>query len=121
MCRRPFMRCRIIPILVVLAWSSYTACQQPSQSNKVSYEGQTVAAVDLIANPTISVESLRPLVQQSAGEAYSASKIESTIAALRQTGRFNKVEVDVKPDPGGLHVTFVLEPVFYLGIFDFPG
>jgi outer membrane protein insertion porin family len=115
------MRYWIISILVVLAGASYVQCQQAGESNKVSYEGQKVAAVDLVANPKISVESLRPLVQQKTGEPYSGSKVENTISALRGTGRFSKVEVEVKPDPGGLHVTFTLEPALYFGVFDFPG
>src|SRR5262249_38983718 len=32
-----------------------------------------------------------------------------------------RVEVEVKPDPGGLHLTFILEPALYLGVFDFTG
>jgi outer membrane protein insertion porin family len=115
------MCCRVISILVVLAGSSYVQCQQADKSNKVSYEGQKVAAVDLVANPKISIESLRPLVQQKTDEPYSDSKVGSTISALRRTGRFSNVEVDVKPDPGGLHVTFTLEPALYFGVFDFPG
>jgi outer membrane protein insertion porin family len=115
------MRRWIIPILVVFAWPSYTRCQQTDQSNKVSYEGQEVVVVDLIANPNISVESLQPLVQQRAGEPYSGSKVDGTIAALRATGRFSNVEVDVKPDRGGLRLAFVLEPALYFGIFEFPG
>ena len=58
------MRCWIISILVVLAGASYVRSQQASESDKVSYEGQKVAAVDLLANPKVSVESLRPVVQQ---------------------------------------------------------
>jgi outer membrane protein assembly factor BamA len=119
--RPPCMRCWIISILVVLAGSWYVQCQQAVESNKSSYEGQKVAAVDLVANPTISVESLRPLVQQKTGEPYSGSKVDSTVSALRGTGRFSKIEVEVKPDPGGLHVTFTLEPALYFGVFDFPG
>src|SRR6266581_1515601 len=115
------MRSWVIPILVVFAWSSFTRSQQTSQSNKVSYEGQKVTAVELVANPKISVESLRPLVQQRAGEPYSSAKVAATISALQGTGRFSKVEVDVKPDPGGLSVTFILEPALYFRIFDFPG
>jgi len=115
------MRTWLILILVAFGWPSYTRCQQASQNNKVSYEGQKVAAVELVANPKISVESLRPLVQQPAGEPYSSSKVADTISALQGTGRFSKVEVDVKPDSGGLHVTFTLEPALYFGIFDFPG
>ena len=115
------MRFWTISTLVVFATTSCIQGQQASQSNKVSYDGQKVATVELVANPKISVESLRPLVQQKIDEPYAASKIESTISALRGTGRFSNVEVDVKPDPGGLRVTFTLEPALYFGIFDFPG
>ena len=54
------------------------------------------------SNPIISVESLRSWVQQKVDEPYSAAKIENTISALRETGRFSPVEVDVKLDYGGL-------------------
>src|SRR6266571_2290366 len=117
------MRWWLFPIFVALAeLSPLVECQaQGTQSNKVSYEGQKVAAVDLIANPKISVDSLRPLVQQKSGEGYSGSKVGNTISALRGTGRFSKVEVEVEPDPGGLRITFTLEPALYFGVFDFPG
>src|SRR6266853_2504369 len=112
------MRWWAFPILVALAGSSHLECQE---SSKVSYDGQRVAAVDLVANPKISVDSLRPLIQQKADEAYSTPKVEGTMSALKETGRFRKVEVDVKPDPGGLRVTFTLEPALYFGMFQFPG
>jgi outer membrane protein insertion porin family len=115
------MRSWVILIFVGFGWPLCTQCQQTSQSNKVSYEGQKVAAVELVANPKISVESLLTLVQQPSGEPYSSSKVAGTISALQGTGRFSKIEVDVKPDTGGLHVTFILEPALYFGIFDFPG
>jgi outer membrane protein insertion porin family len=115
------MRAWVILALVVFGRPSHTECQQSSQSNKVSYEGQNVAAVELVANPRVAVQSLRPLVQQHPGEPYSDAKVADTISALQETGRFNKVEVDVKPDPAGLQVTFTLEPALYFGIFDFPG
>jgi len=115
------MRFWTISIVVVVATTSYIQGQQATQSNKVSYEGQKVATVELVANPKISVDSLRSLVQQKIDEPYSTSKIEATISALRGTGRFSNVEIDVKPEPGGLRVTFTLEPALYFGIFDFPG
>ena len=107
--------------LVVFATTSCIQGQQASQSNKVSYDGHKVATAELVANPKISVDSLRSLVQQKIYEPYAASKIESTISGLRGTGRFSSVEVEVKPDPGGLRVTFTLEPALYFGLFDFPG
>ena len=115
------MRYLIISILLVLTETSYSQVQQSSQSNPISYEGQSVAAVDLTADPKISVESLRPLVQQKPDEPYSGSKVQSTIASLKATGRFTNVDVEVKPDAGGVHVTFTLEPALYFGVFDFPG
>ena len=112
------MRWWALPIFVALAGSSHLECQQ---SSKVSYDGQRVAAVDLVVDPKISVDSLRSLVQQKADAAYSTARVEGTISALKQTGRFSKVEVDVTPGPGGLRVTFTMEPALYFGIFQFPG
>src|SRR6266852_8792975 len=112
------MRWWALSIFVPLAGSSYLECQQ---SSKVSYDGQRVTAVDLVANPKISIDSLRSLVQQKPDEAYSTPKVEATMSALTETRRFSKVEVDVKPDPGGLRVTFTLEPALYFGICQFPG
>ena len=115
------MRWWVLSIFVASAGLSHVECQQVTQSSKVSYDGQQVAAVDLVANPRVSVDALRPLVQQKAGETYSTSKVGSTISALKGTGKFSKVELDVKPDPGGLHLTFTLEPALYFGVFQFPG
>jgi outer membrane protein assembly factor BamA len=85
------MRCWIISMLVVLGGSSCVHSQQVGQSSKVSYEGQKVGAVELIADPKISIESLQPLVQQKTGEPYSSHKVEATVFVLRQTSHFTKV------------------------------
>src|SRR5499433_1331263 len=115
------MRCWMISMLLLFSGSSYIHSQQTRASDKVSFEGQKVAAVDLIANPRISLETLRRLVQQPTGEPYSGSKVEASVSALRATGRFTSIAVDVKPDPDGLHLSFILEPALYFGVFDFPG
>src|SRR5437762_11043614 len=60
-------------------------------------------------------------MKQRTGEPNSNVRNANTISALQETGRFSKVEVDVRPDPGGLHVTFTLEPALYFGILEFPG
>ena len=113
------MRCWVMLILAGFGWPSHTRCQQTI--DEVAYEGQRVASVEIVANPKIPVESWRRLVQQQAGEPYASSKVAGTISALQETRRFNKVEVEVRPDPGGLQVIFVVEPSFYFGNFDFPG
>jgi outer membrane protein insertion porin family len=37
------------------------------------------------------------------------------------TGEFSSVRVQVSPENGGLRLTFVLEPAYYLGLVQFPG
>ncbi|HXT23821.1 MAG TPA: POTRA domain-containing protein [Candidatus Eisenbacteria bacterium] len=113
------MRSWVMLILAGFGWPSHAGCQQTSDPG--AYEGQRVASVEIVANPKISVEFLRPLVQQRAGEPYVTSKVAGTISTLQATRRFNKVEASVKPDPGGLQVTFILEPAIYFGLFEFPG
>jgi outer membrane protein insertion porin family len=90
--------------------------QQP-----ISYEGERVAFVDLVARPGVDVESLRPLILQKAEEAYANEKIQSSVAALGRTGQFSKVEVEVTPEAAGLRVVFVMQPAFYIGMIYFPG
>ncbi len=83
------------------------------------YDGQTVTAIDLIANPHRDVEPLRAYVSQKAGQPYSQEAVESSIAVLQQRGNFEKVSVNVVPDISGLRLNFILEPAYYLGTVDF--
>jgi len=85
------------------------------------YEGQSVVAVDLIANPHRDVEPLRPLLVQQEHHPYSQANVEASIAALEQKGGFPRVTVNVLPEPDGLRLNFLLEPAYYIGIVDFPG
>jgi len=115
------MRSWLIGILVVVVALSRLQGQQAAQSPEISYEGQKVATVELVANPKIATDSLQSLVQQQAGQPYSSAQVEASIGALKGTGRFTKVELLVKPEAGGLRLTFILEPAFYFGILEFPG
>lgn len=87
----------------------------------ISYEGQPVAEVILIARPTVNVDAFQKLLVQHGGEPYSDEKVQKTIAALQATGQFSKVEVNVTPEADGLHVELLLEPAYYLGMLYFPG
>jgi len=79
---------------------------QPSLTGpQASYDGQTVTAVDLIANPHRNLEPLRSSVAQKAGQPYSQADVQASIAALEQAGGFEKVTVDVIPDISGLRLT----------------
>src|SRR2546426_3499969 len=111
------MRWLTLIFVVLFLYSNNSVAQTP----QISFEGQPVGTVDLVANPKIDVEDLQPLVEQKSGQPYSNEKIQASVAALNRTGMFSKVEVDVKPEAAGLHVRFVLEPAFYYGVIDFPG
>ncbi len=102
--------------LVSAGWSQLSV-QEP----RPVYEGQNVAAIDLIGNPHRDVEPLRTLISQKTGQPYSQANVEASIAALRDTGQFPKVAVNVVPAPSGLRLNFLLEPAFYLGIVKFSG
>jgi outer membrane protein insertion porin family len=85
------------------------------------YDGQNVAAVELAGHPDLNSSEYAPLLQQKAGQPFSESKIQQTVAALKLKGSFKAVRVRVEPEADGLRVIFVLEPAIYFGIYDFPG
>lgn len=83
------------------------------------YEGQTVTAIDLVANPHRDTEPLRSVITQTIGQPYSHDKIAESVLALEKAGKFPKVAAQVTADPSGLRVSFILEPAYRLGIVDF--
>ena len=116
MVERVHLRGFLLLLFAVGAWAQIAV-----QAPQPVYDGQAVGAIDLIGNPHRVVEAFRPLVEQKAGEPYSQSKVEASIAALKHTGQFPKVEVNIVPDPAGLRLNFLLEPAYYLGMINFPG
>jgi len=105
----------------ILLFAPLACGQLAPQGPQAVYDGQTVVALDLIGNPHRDLEPYRQLVVQKAGEPYAQEKVQSSIAALEHTGQFPKVQVTVVPDPSGLHLNFLLEPAYYLGVIKFPG
>ncbi|MFY9528146.1 MAG: POTRA domain-containing protein, partial [Candidatus Acidiferrales bacterium] len=69
-----------------------------------------MAVVDLSASPDVSPEPLRPLIEQESGQPFSTAKIEASVDALKRTGRFTDVRVQVEPVAEGLRVFFVMLP-----------
>jgi outer membrane protein assembly factor BamA len=112
------MRCFGLSLVFFVAscWAQLTV-QRPEEI----YNGQNVSAVDLIGNPHRDMEPLRSKVKQKAGQPYSQEKVQESIEALKATGKFPKVEVNVVPDLAGLRLNFLLEPAYYLGMVTFPG
>jgi outer membrane protein insertion porin family len=121
----PRSRFPIFPLALfsLLILSAFFPARLPAQQARqpASYEGEKVAFVDLVVRPGMDVEALRSLILQKAGEPYSNEKVQSSIATLKQTGRFSKVDIEVIPEAGGLRVAFVAQPAFYIGMIYFPG
>ncbi len=86
-----------------------------------SYEGQRVTTVELAGQPDLDTSKLKPLLQQRDGEPFSQEKVDASIAALKKTGRFQDVTLEVRPDANGVRVLMILQPAIYFGIYDFPG
>src|SRR5437867_2409749 len=91
------------------------------QTEILSYEGQDVSAVELAGRPDLNVAEFMRLVPQRPGEPFSANKIEQSIAALKATGRFQDIQLDLRPEQNGVVVIFVLQPAVYFGMYQFPG
>jgi outer membrane protein insertion porin family len=86
-----------------------------------SYEGQPVVSLEFAGRPDLDSQTLLPLLTQREGEAFSQARIDESIAALKQSGQAKEVELEIRPQPGGIHVLFVLQPAIYFGIFEFSG
>jgi outer membrane protein assembly complex protein YaeT len=85
----------------------------------ISYEGQQVSSVDIAGRPDLNVRQLRSVIAQPTDAPYSKAKIDETIAALRKATNSKDVQLEVRPQPNGLQILFVLQPAYYFGIFDF--
>lgn len=120
--------------LLLLTMVSRIPAQVPSQSAKQSpktaplteqvlssYQGQNVTSIELAGRPDIDTEQFRSLFVQRAGTPFSKEQIDQTIAALKNTGKFDQVQLEVAPEANGVRVLLVLQPAIYFGLFEFPG
>src|ERR1051326_5922056 len=86
-----------------------TAVQQPEQSpvkriEVLSYEGEKVSSVELAGQPDMKESDFASLIAQHGGEPFSAAKVDQTVAALKKTGKFRDVQLDLRPEPEGVRV-----------------
>jgi outer membrane protein insertion porin family len=94
---------------------------RPCQAQETSFQNQNVAVVDLVAPPQTNIKPLLPLIDQKAGEPFSEDKVRASISALKDRGGAKEVQVDIRPEAAGLRLTFMIQPVFYVGTIQFPG
>jgi len=86
-----------------------------------SFEGQNVTAIEIAGRPDTNTAQYAPLFVQHVGEPFSRDKLDLTVAALKATGKFNEVQLQVDPEADGVRILIILEPAVWFGIFEFPG
>jgi outer membrane protein assembly factor BamA len=69
----------------------------------------------------LKADQFAALLVQRAGEPFSKEKVDQSAAALRNSGKFENVRVQVDPEANGVRVFLILEPAVYFGVFQFPG
>lgn len=95
--------------------------QQATPGTYAGFEGRTVSRVDISVGPSMNPEAFRPLIQQRAGEPFSAAAIQKSVTALQATKKFSQVQASIEPEESGLNVLFILQPTSYVGVISFPG
>lgn len=93
----------------------------PAEQILSSYEGQAVTTVEIAGRPDLKTSQFEGKFAQKTGQPFSREKVEATVSALKATGQFQNVRIQVEPEAKGLRVLFVLDPAVYYGIFQFPG
>ena len=86
-----------------------------------AYEGQNVVSIEVAGRPNLNTEQLLPLLVQRKDQPFSNTKVDQSIAALKNSGMTKEVELEIRPQPEGIRLIFVLQPAMYFGIYEFPG
>lgn len=110
--------------LTLLSFSLSPVSSHSQENQPTSYEGfegRTVNRVDIAASPVMNVEVFRPLLELKPHEPFAMEKIRASVAALQKTTLFSQVQVKAEPEQSGVHVTFLLQPAYYVGMISFPG
>jgi outer membrane protein insertion porin family len=110
-----------IAVLLVSFLSDVSLSQQPAGDAYRGFEGNPVGRVDIAVRPSEDVDKLRGMIHQQAGQPFSIEAIKESVADLQRTGKFTQVQVSLEPQVSGLHVTFILQPVYNIGLVSFPG
>jgi outer membrane protein insertion porin family len=112
---------RLIFVFLIGIFASEVAAQQNQPSTYEGFEGRTVSKVDIAKSPQMNVDVFRPLIKLKEGEPFSIAAIRESVDALQKTKLFSQVQVKVESEQSGVHVTFLLQPAFYVGMISFPG
>ncbi len=92
---------------------------QQIQPPTISYEGQRVSSIEIGGRPDLDRHQFRDLIAQPVHAPYRQELVDKTIAALKQAGKFQDVQIQVSPEADGLRLLFVLQPAYYIGMYEF--
>ena len=111
----------MLPGTLAAAQDLSSDSQDLQSSSNVGFEGSPVSRIDIAVRPSEDPAQIRALIRQEPGKPLSMDAIRSSVAALRQTGKFTQVQVSLEPQASGLRVLFILQPVYNVGLISFPG
>ena len=111
----------LVGLVLLQVLGLFFLCLPALHAQQQFYATQKAIKVELITRPGLDTNKLRQLLVQKAGENYSEAQVQATVAALMRTGKFDKVDLKVEPEVAGLRVTFICQPIFYVGLMSFPG
>src|SRR5262252_2985025 len=115
------LRATLACLLLLPCGVNSTVGQQTEASSYQGFEGRPVSRVDIAASPVADVESFRPVLKQKVDAPFSIHDIQESVESLQKTGLFSQVQVKIQPELSGIHITFLLQPAFYVGLVSFPG
>jgi outer membrane protein assembly factor BamA len=77
--------------------------------------------VGIAGRPELKSEQFTSIFAQKAGLPFSKEKVDQSVAALKSSGKFQDVRVQVDPEANGVRVLLIIEPAIYFGVYQFPG
>ena len=81
-----------------------------------TFEGQRI--VNIVFDPVdqpLEASQLNAILPVKRGENYTADNTRAAIERLYATGRYQDIQVDVSPSPGGLVVRFITKNSWFIG------
>ena len=94
---------------------------QTSSGMMAEYEGKPVESIQLPGVADRDRVHLLQLLTQKAGQPLSRDQVRESIRALFATGRFADIQAEVEPSAGGVALTFVTLPNFFVGAISVEG
>lgn len=119
---RQYLQAWIAAAMALTALWSAPACAQSVGTQLLStYLGQNVSSIDIAGRPDVTLDQISRLLSVQKDKPLTQADIDASVAALKKSGQFDNVWVSAQPTPDGVRVQFILEPGFYLGMYQFPG